>query len=192
MSDLATLEKPAAAGEKLEKLAAEIFRVPLELQREIEQFLYFEASLLDDWRFRDWLELFAEDVSYVLMTNTQSQTRDRRRGVHPPLTYIFNEDKYQLERRVARLETGMAWAEEPPSRTRHLVANLRVMSYDGDVVETASNYHIHRASKQTDLYSFVGTRRDKLRRVGSTWQIFERRMELDQFVLVAPNICILF
>ncbi len=191
MSETAVLERPAA-GEKLEKLAAELKRVPPALQHEVEEFLYFEASLLDDWRFRDWLEVIADDISYVLMTNTQSQTRDRRRGVHPPLTYIFNEDKFQLERRVARLETGMAWAEEPPSRTRHLVTNVRILEHDDETVHLVCNYHIHRASKQTDLYSFVGVRHDRLRRVGSTFQLTERKMELDQFVLVAPNICILF
>lgn len=167
---------------------------PLALHYEVEQFLYFEAALLDEWRFREWLELVAEDVRYVLMTNVQAQTRDRRKGVQPPLTYIFNEDKFQLERRVARLETGMAWSEEPPSRTRHFVSNLRILKHEADTVETSCNYLIHRASKQSDIYTFVGTRQDRLRRVpgGAGWQVCSRELSLDEFVLQAPNISILF
>lgn len=168
--------------------------VSVELQHEIEQFLYLEAALLDEWRFREWLALVAEDIHYVLMTNTLAQTRDRRKGVQPPTTYIFNEDKFQLERRIARLETGMAWSEEPPSRTRHLVTNVRILSQRPDQVEVGCNYLIHRAAKQLDSHTFVGTRRDCLRRSGTEagWEIFSRELELDQFVLTAPNISILF
>jgi len=167
---------------------------PQALHYEVEQFLYLEAALLDEWRFREWLELIAEDVSYVLLTNTQAQTRDRRRSVQPPLTYIFNEDKFQLERRVARLETGMAWSEEPPSRTRHFVSNVRILKHDADHVELSCNYLIHRASKQHDIHTFVGTRQDRLRRTpgGFGWQLCSRELALDEFVLQAPNISILF
>ncbi|MGF6962230.1 3-phenylpropionate/trans-cinnamate dioxygenase beta subunit [Paraburkholderia youngii] len=100
--------------------------VPLALHHEIEQFLYHEAELLDDWRFRDWLALMSQDVHYSMRTTVNAQTRDRRRSVQPPTTWIFNDNYAQLERRIARLETGMAWAEEPPSRTRHLVSNVVV------------------------------------------------------------------
>lgn len=185
MADSATLEKPAFAPPA---------RASLELQHEIEQFLYLEAALLDGWQFREWLELVAEDIHYVLMTNSLAQTRDRRKGVQPPTTFIFNEDKFQLERRVARLETGMAWSEEPPSRTRHLVTNVRILSHASDEVEVNCNYLLHRAAKQRDIHTYVGTRRDRLRRVegGAGWQLFGRELELDQFVLLSPNISILF
>ena len=39
-------------------------RVDVELQHEIEQFLYHEAQLLDDREYQDWLDLFADDVHY--------------------------------------------------------------------------------------------------------------------------------
>ena len=42
----------------------------------------------------------------------------------PQQTLWLEEDKRYLEVRVARLDTGMAWAEDPPSRTRHLIGNL--------------------------------------------------------------------
>lgn len=92
-------------------------QVSLELHHRISQFLFHEASLLDDWRFRDWLAQLDEEIRYTMRTTVNAQTRDRRKGVQPPTTWIFNDTKDQLERRIARLETGMAWAEEPPSRT---------------------------------------------------------------------------
>ncbi|MCA6215340.1 3-phenylpropionate/cinnamic acid dioxygenase subunit beta [Ideonella sp. B7] len=188
------MSEPATLIEALRPTVQPAVLVPQAVHYAVEQFLYLEAALLDEWRFREWLALMADDIHYVLTTNTQAQTRDRRRGVAPPLTYIFNEDKFQLERRVARLETGMAWAEEPPSRTRHFVSNLRVLSDDGRSVETSCNYLIHRASKAHDIYTFVGTRRDVLRRTdtGPGWEVASRELALDEFVLQAPNLSILF
>lgn len=186
MADLAVLEKPAAAR---------ITWAPLDLQHEVEQFLYLEAALVDEGRFRPWLELLADDITYVMKTNTLALTRDRRKGIAPPSTFIYNEDKFQLERRVARLETGNAWAEEPASRTRHIITNVRILSWeDPNEIVVACNYLLHRAAKPQDHYDFVGTRRDRLRRTadGAGWRIFDRQIELDQFVLLAPSISIFF
>ncbi len=85
-------------------------QVSLELHHRISQFLFHEASLLDDWKFRDWLAQLDEEIRYTMRTTVNAQTRDRRKGVQPPTTWIFNDTKDQLERRIARLETGMAWA----------------------------------------------------------------------------------
>ena len=104
--------------------------VSLELHHRISQFLYEEARMLDDWQFRDWLAQLDDDIRYTMRTTVNAQTRDRRKGVQPPTTWIFNDNKDQLERRIARLETGMAWAEEPPSRTRHLISNLQISETD--------------------------------------------------------------
>ena len=53
--------------------------IGLELHHDISQFLYAEAQLLDDWKFRDWLDILSEDILYTLKTTTNAQTRDRRR-----------------------------------------------------------------------------------------------------------------
>lgn len=166
-------------------------RVSVELQHEVEQFLYLEAALLDERRFREWLELLAEDIEYTLDTNTLAQFRDRRKGWSPPSTYIFHEDKYQLERRVARIETGQAWADEPASRTRHFVTNVRILAQVDDELVVGCNYLAHRASKSRDHHSYIGTRRDTLRRTGDSFTIARRRLELDEFTLMSANVSIL-
>lgn len=174
----------------LEELTRPV-RVSAELQHEVEQFLYFEAALLDERRFREWLDLIAEDIEYTLDTNSLAQFRDRRKGWAPPTTYIFHEDKYQLERRIARIETGQAWADEPASRTRHFVTNVRILAEaDGEIL-VGCNYLAHRASKSRDHHSYIGTRRDTLRRVGDSFQIACRRLELDEFTLMSANVSIL-
>lgn len=169
--------------------------VTLALHHEITQFLYREADCLDTWRFRDWLALLSDDMHYSMRTTVNAQTRDRRKGVQPPTTWIFNDTKAQLERRVARLETGMAWAEEPPSRTRHLVANVRVEAgaapgeYDVQV-----NYLLYRSQKERDETLYVGARRDRVRRVDGAagWQLCRREIVLDQAVLSSHNLSVLF
>lgn len=171
-------------------------RVSADLQHEVEQFLYLEAALLDERRLREWLDLLTDDIEYTLDTNTLAQFRDRRRGWAPPSTYIFHEDKYQLERRVARVETGQAWSEEPASRTRHFVTNVRVLAQADDELVVACNYLVHRASKAHDHHSFIGTRRDTLRRVKTahgddSFLIARRRLELDEFTLMSANVSII-
>ena len=114
--------------------------VSAEVEREIVNFLYFEAELLDDWRFRDWLILIDEGMEYTMPTQSNALTRDRLKSISPPTNFYFCENKAQLEQRVRRLETGMAWAEEPPSRTRHIVTNIRVAA-------TGRPANIHRAQQ---------------------------------------------
>ena len=152
-------------------------------------------KLLDDWKFREWLDVVAPDVRYFMRSTTNAQTRDRRRSIQPPTTWIFNETWYQLERRVARLETGMAWAEEPPSRTRHLITNLRIReAADGDGYEVRCNYVLQRSQKERDVTTYIGKRVDRLRRAEGKhgWQIHYRDITLDQVVITSHNLSVLF
>ena len=170
-------------------------QVSLELHHQISQFLYREAKLLDDWKFREWLEMLAEDISYTLRTTPNAQTRDRRRSVEPPTTWVFNDNKFLLERRVARLETGMAWAEEPPSRTTHMVSNVIVepteVEGEYDVYVT---YLLYRSQKEKDITIYCGKRHDKIRKVegGLGWQIFDRKITLDQVTYTSHNLSVFF
>lgn len=169
--------------------------VSLELYHSISQFMYTEAKLLDDWKFREWLDVLAEDISYTLRTTPNAQTRDRRRSVEPPTTWVFNDNKHLLERRVARLETGMAWAEEPPSRTTHMVSNILV-----EATEVAGEYDVHltyllyRTQKEKDVTIYCGKRLDKIRKVdtGLGWQIFNRKIVLDQVTYSSHNLSVFF
>ncbi|MDU5730798.1 MAG: 3-phenylpropionate/cinnamic acid dioxygenase subunit beta [Citrobacter freundii] len=158
--------------------------VSLELHHRISQFLYEEARMLDDWQFRDWLAQLDDDIRYTMRTTVK--------GVQPPTTWIFNDNKDQLERRIARLETGMAWAEEPPSRTRHLISNLQISETDvPDVFAVRLNYLLYRAQKERDETFYVGTRVDKVRRLpGDEWRLLAREIVLDQAVITSHNLSV--
>jgi 3-phenylpropionate/cinnamic acid dioxygenase small subunit len=110
-----------------------------EVIREVEQLLYREARLLDARRFHEWLELLSDDVRYWMPLRTSRYPKaskainilDDSRYEEEELSKegelaILDETKATLRRRIERLETGMAWAEDPPSRTRHLITNIEV------------------------------------------------------------------
>ncbi|HJF28889.1 3-phenylpropionate/cinnamic acid dioxygenase subunit beta [Acinetobacter bohemicus] len=170
-------------------------QISLELHHQISQFLYREAKLLDDWKFREWLDVLAEDISYTLRTTPNAQTRDRRRSIEPPTTWVFNDSKDLLERRVARLETGMAWAEEPPSRTTHMVSNIIVepTEVDGEY-DVYVTYLLYRTQKEKDVTIYCGKRHDKIRQVDSEqgFQIFNRKITLDQATYNSHNLSVFF
>ena len=106
-----------------------------ELWFELMQFYISESWLLDDRRFDEWLDLFTDDVFYFMprRLNVGRQDISQELSSVGDLA-IFEDDKTYLSMRVARLDTGMAWAEDPPSRTRHIIGNLVVEQLpDGDI-----------------------------------------------------------
>jgi len=177
-----------------------------DLIREVEQFLYREARLLDDRRFRDWLQLFTDDVRYWMASRTNRYPKsskaisilDPDRYVEDDIGHedelaILDESKETLTGRVARLDTGMAWAEDPPSRTRHMISNIEVEAGDVDTeIRVYSNFIVYRSRAETEQDFYVGARQDVLRRVDGKWKIAHRKLILDQNVLLAKNVSIFF
>ncbi len=177
-----------------------------DLIREVEQFLYREARLLDDRRFHDWLTLFTDDVRYWMASRTNRYPKSSKAiAILDPERYveddigredelaILDESKETLSGRVARLDTGMAWAEDPPSRTRHMISNIEIEAGDVDSeLRVYSNFIVYRSRAETEQDFYVGARRDVLRRVDGEWKIAHRKLILDQNVLLAKNVSIFF
>jgi 3-phenylpropionate/cinnamic acid dioxygenase small subunit len=177
-----------------------------EVIRDVEQFLYREARLLDERRFREWLELFADDVRYWMPGRSNRYPKvskaiailDPDRYSEEELTRedelaILDETKETLGQRIARLETGMAWAEDPPSRTRHMVSNVEVEPGDAaSELKVFSNFLVYRNRAETEQDFYVGARQDVLRRIDGVWRIARRKIILDQNVLLAKNVSIFF
>lgn len=87
----------------------------------------------------------------------------------------------------------MAWAEDPPSRTRHLITNIEVEPGDSaSELKVYSNFMVYRNRGETEQEFFVGARQDVLRHIDGTWKIARRRVILDQNVLLAKNVSIFF
>jgi 3-phenylpropionate/cinnamic acid dioxygenase small subunit len=106
---------------------------------------------------------------------------------------ILDEDKSTLSARVARLDTGMAWAEDPPSRTRHLITNIEVELGNAEAeLKVYSDFMVYRSRSETEQDFYVGARRDVLRRVDGALRIASRKIVIDQNVLLAKNVSIFF
>lgn len=162
------------------------------LVEEIEQFLYREARLLDERRYTEWLDLFTDDVRYWMPLVSTRDRGSREIANERELAY-FDDNKQTLTLRVRRLYTGLAFAEEPPSRTRRIIANVevRVGSSPNELIVN-SNFIVYRTRLESDTELFVGRREDTLQRLGDGWQIAKRTMILDQNVLAAKNLSIFF
>ena len=168
--------------------------VGLELQHEIEQFLYQEAALLDDGDYHGWLAILADDIQYWMPTRYNRTRRERELDASSETELaFFDDDRASLGMRVKRLDTGMAWAEDPPSRTRHIITNIEVEPGDtASELKVYSNYLVYRTRGQTEQDFYVGRREDVLQHIDGTWKIARRKIVLDQNVLLAKNVSIFF
>ncbi len=177
-----------------------------EVLREVEQFLYREARLLDERRFHAWLELLTDDVRYWMPgRSTRYPKVSKALVIFDPDRYreealtredavaILDETKETLSQRLARLETSMAWAEAPPSRTRHLLSHIEVEPGDAtSELKVYANFLVYRSRAETEQDVYVGARSDVLRHVDGVWKIACRTIILDQTVLLAQNVSIFF
>ncbi|MBV9755567.1 MAG: aromatic-ring-hydroxylating dioxygenase subunit beta [Alphaproteobacteria bacterium] len=158
---------------------------------ELMQFYTREAWLLDERKFTDWLDLFTDDVLYFMPRRKNVLRREAHREVTPLGDLaILEEDKRYLEMRVARLDTGMAWAEDPPSRTRHLIGNLEATARDDGEVEARTAFLVYRSHLETDRQLLSGAREDVLRRTDAGWKVAKRTILLDANVLLDKNLSV--
>lgn len=161
----------------------------MELQFRLEQFYYDEAAALDERRYEDWLALFAEDIHYwmpVRRTRTSNEL-DKEFSAIGGVAF-FDDDLEMLATRVRRLDTGYAWAEDPPSRVRHLITNVRVRAIGEAGFEVNSNFHVYRTRLNSEEDNWIGHRRDLLRPKSDSFEIARRHIFLEQTVLLSRNL----
>ena len=160
---------------------------------ELMQFYIREAWLLDERKFTEWLALFTEDVLYFMPRRKNVRRRELDRELTPLGDLaVIEDDKRYLEMRVARLDTGLAWAEDPPSRTRHLIGNLVAEPRDNGEVHAKTAFLVYRSHLETDQQLFAGSREDVLRPVNGAWKVAKRTVVLDANVLLDKNLSIFF
>jgi p-cumate 2,3-dioxygenase beta subunit len=112
------------------------------LRARIEDFLYLEADLLDDWRIEEWFALFAEGATYEVPPTGESDETD-------PATSLFYiaDDYVRLRERVVRLTKSEAHSEFPRSRQRHMLSNVRITGMSGTVADVSCNFVTYRAKR---------------------------------------------
>ncbi|MGH7035626.1 MAG: aromatic-ring-hydroxylating dioxygenase subunit beta [Stellaceae bacterium] len=164
------------------------------LQAEVERFLSAEAELLDERRFEEWLDLLHDDIRYWMpiarnVRFNQPELEYTRGGSEASW---FDEGKDTLRKRVLQIQGGDHWAEEPRSRTTHLVANIRIEAVDGDDVTAKSRFVVAAYRLEHDADLFIGKRVDVLRRDAGALKVYRRSIYLDQSVLLSRNLTTFF
>jgi len=152
------------------------------------QFLVEEAALLDAADYAGWLGLLCEDISYVMpvrVTTARGADFDSLADMGH-----FDEDMYALRKRVQRLATDHAWTEDPPSRTRHFVTNVRTFRDEGDLrVESA--LLLFRSRGDTREASLISAgRTDLLRATPDGLRLAGRTIIVDESVLRTQNLAV--
>jgi 3-phenylpropionate/cinnamic acid dioxygenase small subunit len=154
------------------------------------QWLVDEAYLLDAQHYDDWLELLTDDIHYIMpvrVTTALGAGFDSAPGMAH-----FDEDKYSLNRRVARFRTEHAWTEDPPSRLRHHVTSVRTFATEDPghlVVDSGVLLYRSRGDVREAALISAG-REDLLRRAGDGWRLARRTILVDDSVLRTQNLAI--
>jgi 3-phenylpropionate/cinnamic acid dioxygenase small subunit len=157
---------------------------------EIYDFLVDEAILLDHNRTDDWYELLAEDLIYRMPVR-RTVHRDQGLGFDPVMAH-FDDDHASMTVRIKRLHSLSAYSEDPPSRVRRFVSNVRVHELDAPGEYAVTSYVLALRSRwDKSEFDFIPCQRDDvLRRHGASFKIARRIMYADQSVLGTPNLAI--
>jgi phthalate 3,4-dioxygenase subunit beta len=151
------------------------------------QFLVEEAALLDAADYPGWLDLLTEDIRYVMPVRV---TTARGAPVSNGMGH-FDEDLYALRKRVQRLATDHAWTEDPPSRTRHFVTNVRTFRAEGDDLRVESALLLFRSRGDTREPSLISAgRTDVLRATPDGLRLARREITVDESVLRTQNLAV--
>jgi p-cumate 2,3-dioxygenase subunit beta len=143
---------------------------------DVEEFLYHEAALLDEWRLAEWLDLFTMDCVYEIPAPDRPDD-----AIENSFALIYDR-RPLLEQRVIRLTKPSAHAEFPHSRTRRLITNVRILARTDDKVSITANFVVYRTQRGVQV-SYVGRYHYVLAVTGAGLKIQRRRAVLDHDVL---------
>jgi 3-phenylpropionate/cinnamic acid dioxygenase small subunit len=157
---------------------------------EITDFLIDESILLDHNRTDDWYELLTEDLIYRMPVR-RTVYREQGLGFDPVMAH-FDDDYQTMTVRIKRLHSLSAYSEDPPSRVRRFVSNIRVheLETEGEFAVTSYVLALRSRWDRTEFDLISAQRDDVLRRDGDSFKIARRIMYCDQSVLGTPNLAI--
>lgn len=179
-----------------DSIAASLGPASAEEERLITRFLYDEAEAVDNMQWDEWLEFMHDDVYYWAPVRENRVARERKEEFYPRGTSVyFEESKAFLQQRVVRLQSHMAWAEEPPSRSRHMISNIRVDKQSDGTFPVRSNFLIYRSRGERYEDTIAGERRDVIVRNPDSkhgFQILEREIRFDQATILIKNLSLFY
>jgi p-cumate 2,3-dioxygenase beta subunit len=143
----------------------------LALRETVEEFLYYEAALLDAWRLDEWLALFTADGRYLVPT-TDLPDGDPQKDL-----VFIDDDMVRLRARVERLKSRHGHREYPSSRTRRFISNIRIKVEDDGIV-VVSSFLVYRF-RLGEASPYVGSYEHRLKRLDRELKIHHRKAVLD-------------
>lgn len=166
-------------------LAPGLASVDHALRADIEDFLYLEAELLDEWRIEEWFALFAEGATYEVPPTGDGSETD-------PATSLFYiaDDYVRLRERVVRLTKKEAHSEFPRSRQRHMISNVRVTGLSDGVADVTCNFVTYRA-KRGVVDTYYGKHVYRIDCARRPWKIKAKRSILDMDMLYPGKLTII-
>jgi 3-phenylpropionate/cinnamic acid dioxygenase small subunit len=165
-------------------------RVDERVEADCSRFLWREAELLDRRQFDDWLVLIHPQIDYRIPVRTSRLAQDGEG--FSTVAFFMKEDQGTLTLRVKRLKSEYAWAENPPTRTRRLIANIRVddTATAGDCAVT-SNFAVYCFRGDDPIPAVLtGERQDVLAAEAGRWRLKKRLVLLDTTVLGMESLSI--
>jgi len=139
---------------------------------QVEDLLYLEARLLDEWRLDEWLELYTSDAHYVVPA-TDTPDGDPERDL-----VLIDDDRARMQSRVERLNSRRAHREYPHSNTRHMVTNVELGAVRDDVLDVLAAFAVFRFRADRSVY-YVGRYLIELTLVDGVLRIKSKRAVLD-------------
>jgi p-cumate 2,3-dioxygenase beta subunit len=152
-----------------------LVRVDRDTRTSLEDFLYDEATMLDEWRLIEWLDLFTPDAHY-LVPSTDRPDADPSTDL-----FLIQDDRFLLEQRVNSLLTRAAHAEYPHSRTRRAITNVRAFHDAFGRIRLEANYSVLRV-RNAAVDAYVGQYRHILEGAPDSplgYRFVERKAVLD-------------
>ncbi|WP_338602715.1 aromatic-ring-hydroxylating dioxygenase subunit beta [Sulfolobus tengchongensis] len=154
---------------------------------EILSFLYKEAMLLDDKKYKEWLSLLTEDFEYkIFLVDFVPYTNEG-----PKLITILDEDRKAMERRINRLYTEYAWAEDPQSHTLRVISNVMIESKVDNVYNVRSYLVLHRDRGDLKDEVFYAKRNDKIVKVNEGYKLSKRDVIIMESILRERNVSLI-
>jgi p-cumate 2,3-dioxygenase subunit beta len=153
-----------------------VLSVPPLTRADVEDFLFAEAELLDNWQLDEWLQLLAEDAEYLVPSN------DAPHANHRNALFTIADNAERIRQRVIRVKDPNCHAEFPKSRTRRLLTNVRIVEQNEHALTVTANFVCYRYRRYERIREYVGQYRYRLaRRDGVPYGLLirERRVLLD-------------
>ncbi|MEL7042547.1 MAG: 3-phenylpropionate/cinnamic acid dioxygenase subunit beta, partial [Pseudomonadota bacterium] len=160
---------------------------------EIRSFLYKEARFLDAELLRCWYDLLADDLCYWAPLRENKFRREKTPELNRKASAMFDETKATIDLRLQRLESGMAWAEDPATRQLRVISNIECFLLEREeCYEVHSTFALYRHRAERDDSTLFGRRRDIIRRTDQGFELAGRLVLLQQSTLLTKNLSAFF